>query len=35
MIAVEGNALADISALLRALFVMKGGKICRKIAPGQ
>src|SRR5262245_41631441 len=35
LIAVEGDPLADISSLLRVVFVMKGGKVYRNIAPGQ
>src|SRR5215813_9183492 len=35
LIAIEGDPLADISALLRVVFVMKGGKVYRNIAPGQ
>jgi len=29
------HSLADIGALLRVVFVMKGGKVYRNIAPGQ
>jgi hypothetical protein len=35
LIAVEGDPLANISALLRVVFVMKGGKVYRNNAPGQ
>jgi imidazolonepropionase-like amidohydrolase len=35
LIAVEGDPLADINALLRVVFVMKGGEVYRNIAPGQ
>jgi imidazolonepropionase-like amidohydrolase len=35
LIAVEGDPLADISALMRVVFIMKGGKVYRNIAPGR
>jgi hypothetical protein len=35
VIAVERDPLADISALLRVVFVMKGGKVYRNVVPGQ
>jgi imidazolonepropionase-like amidohydrolase len=35
LIAVEGDPLPNISALLRVVFVMKGGKVYRNNAPGQ
>jgi imidazolonepropionase-like amidohydrolase len=33
IIAIEGDPLVDISAVRRVVFVMKGGKVYKNIAP--
>ena len=35
LIAVDGDALSDITALQRVVFVMKGGKVFRNVAAGR
>ena len=35
IIAVDGNPLDDITAFRRVVFVMKGGKVYRNVAPGR
>ena len=35
IIAVDGNPLDDVTAFRRVVFVMKGGKVYRNVAPGR
>jgi imidazolonepropionase-like amidohydrolase len=35
LIAVDGDPLADITALQRVVFVMKGGVVWRNVAAGR
>jgi imidazolonepropionase-like amidohydrolase len=35
IIALDGDPLTDITAVRRVVFVMKGGKVCKNIAPAR